>query len=286
MGVAYGLAAALSWGAVDVLAATAARRGGAMLPVVLGFQLFAGLTLVVVAAAAGALEIQDAEDLGYFALVGLVGACSYLVFYRALAIGPISVVSPVASGYAAVTVLLAVLIVGERLTGAQAAAVLIVFAGVALASADIRRIRRAGHVQSLALVLAILAMALFGGYVLAIAERADDLGWVVPVLLARLASTAFIAGAAAARRELRLPRTRTAVIAIAIAGILDSVGFLMFSIGATEADTSIVAAASAPYAVVPIIAGVVRFHERPSLSQWTGIAGVILGVVMLGLVSS
>lgn len=256
-----------------------------MLTVVLGFQLFAGLTLVVVAVAAGAIDVVGAADLGYFVLVGLVGACTYLIFYRALAIGPISVVSPVASGYAAVTVLFAVLLVGERLTAAQTAAVLTVFAGVTLASADIRRIRRVGHVQSLALILAVVTMVLFGVYVLAIAERADDLGWIVPVLLARLASTAFIAGAAAARRQLRLPRTRPALIAIAIAGILDSVGFLMFSIGATEADTSIVAAASAPYAVVPIVAGVVAFHERPSPAQWVGIGGVLAGVILLGLVS-
>lgn len=284
MGVALGLVTALCWGIVDVLAAMAARRGGS-LPVVLGFQVFASLFLLLLAAATGALGDVDAGDLPFFAALGVLGAGAYVAFYRALSIGPISVVSPIASGYAAVTVLLAVLLVGERLSATQAGAVVIVFAGVALASADIRRIRQTGHIRSQAIALTILVMVLFGFYVLGIAERVDELGWLLPVLYARLASTGFIVAAAAARRELRLPRTSVTLLAVAVAGVLDALGYVAFNLGTREADTSVVATASAPYAVVPVVAGVLLFRERPTVSQWTGIVTVVAGVVLLGLVS-
>ena len=55
------------------------------------------------------------SDLGWFVFVGAAGWLSYLAFYRALAIGPISIVSPIVSAYAAVTVICAVLIGGESL---------------------------------------------------------------------------------------------------------------------------------------------------------------------------
>jgi uncharacterized membrane protein len=47
----------------------------------------------------------------------------------------------------------------------------------------------------------------------------------------------------------------------------------------------VVAAASAPYAVVPIVMGVSLFAERPSRAQWAGVALVIAGVIVLGALS-
>ena len=284
MAVAFGLLTALCWGTVDVLAATAARRGSSF-PVVLGFQLTSSLFLVALATATGALGDASAGDLPFFVALGLLGATGYIAFYRALSIGPISVVSPIASGYAAVTVILAVLLAGERLSGAEASAVAVVFAGVALAAADVRRIREAGHVRARAIALTLLALVVFGAYVLGIAERVDELGWLLPVLYARIAATGFVVAAAAGLRELRLPRAPVALLAVTAAGVLDALGYVAFNLGAREADTSAVVTASAPYAVVPIAVGVLLFRERPTVSQWTGIATVVAGVVLLGLAS-
>ena len=72
---------------------------------------------------------------------------------------------------------------------------------------------------------------------------------------------------------------------IVLLAVVDTGGYVAFNLGAERAETSIVSAASAPYAVIPIIAGVFLFKERPSPIQWLGIAGVIGGVVLLGLAS-
>ena len=108
MGVALGLGAALSWGLADYFAALASRRIGA-LRVVLGFHLFALIPLTALVVATDALAQVSGGEVAVFVLIGAVGWVSYLAFYAALAIGPISVLSPIVSGYAAVTVLLAVL---------------------------------------------------------------------------------------------------------------------------------------------------------------------------------
>lgn len=44
-------------------------------------------------------------------------------------------------------------------------------------------------------------------------------------------------------------------------------------------------AASAPYAVMPMVAGVLLFRERPPPLQWLGVTAVIGGVLLLGLTS-
>src|ERR1700740_337795 len=142
MGVALGLGAALCWGLADYFAAVASRSIGA-LRVVLGFHLAALVPLGGLVLATDGLARVDATQVWVLAGVGAVGWLSYLAFYGALAIGPISVLSPIVSGYAAVTVLLAVLIAGDRLWAAQAVAVGITVAGAMLASADVREIVRA-----------------------------------------------------------------------------------------------------------------------------------------------
>src|SRR6187401_1173158 len=112
MGIALGLAAALSWGLADYLAAVASRRTGS-LRVVFGFHVVAIALLAVLLVASGkSLAAVSAGDLAWFVLFGVLGWASYLGFYRALAIGPISIVSPIVSAYAAVTVLCAVIIGG------------------------------------------------------------------------------------------------------------------------------------------------------------------------------
>jgi uncharacterized membrane protein len=66
----------------------------------------------------GGLFCRDSRRDGcFFALVGVLGWGSCLAFYRALAIGPISIASPIVSGYAAVTVVLAVIVLGESFSG-------------------------------------------------------------------------------------------------------------------------------------------------------------------------
>jgi drug/metabolite transporter (DMT)-like permease len=283
MGIAFGLAAAVSWGLADYGAAIASRRVGSM-RVVLGFHVIATVLLVLVVLAAGEVgRLADADPFD-FVLLGAVGCGSYLAFYRALAIGPISVVSPIVSGYAAITVVLAVVLLGDRPSLGATIAIVVAMLGVVLASADLAQIRRQHRPPLAGIGLALLAMALLGGFVFGVADQSDGLGWLVPVFLARACTTIFLLLVSARAGELGLPdRSPRLLGTIALLGVLDTAGYAAFNLGVRHADTSIVAAASAPYAVIPIVMGVAVLHERPAWVQWLGVGLVIGGLVLLGL---
>jgi drug/metabolite transporter (DMT)-like permease len=286
VGIALGLAAALSWGLADYFAALSSRRTGA-LRVVLGFHLVATalLALAVFGSGDGISDVSG-RDLVWFAFVGALGWLSYLAFYRALAIGPISIVSPIVSAYAAVTVVCAVLISNERLAGGEAIAVAVVLLGVVLASSDLRQVRAIERLAAVGLVLALATAVLIGSFVYGVAYFSDEYGWLVPIFLARALSTVFILGTAIQAGEWRFPtQSRTLIGMIAFIAVVDTIGYVAFNFGVRHADTSIVATAAAPYSVVPIAAGVLLIHERPSRAQWVGIALVIAGLVLLGLVA-
>ena len=181
-----GLGAALLWGLADYFAAVASRRRGA-LRVVLGFHLAALVPLTALVLATNGLARVSLTQVAVLVGVGAFGWVSYLAFYGALAIGPISVLSPIVSGYAAVTVLLAVVIAGDRLSAVQAGAVATTIAGAMVASADVRAIARAKleRRSALGFLLALAAMALLGAFVFGVSYYRQRVGWLGPIFLAR-----------------------------------------------------------------------------------------------------
>jgi len=316
LGIALGLGAALSWGLADYFAAVASRGVGP-LRVVLGFHLFALIRLAILVLVTDGLDRVTLGELAIFVVVGAVGWVSYLAFYGALAIGPISVLSPIVSGYAAVTVVLAVLLGGDRLTGAQAVAVGITIAGAVLASADVREIVRAKlkRRSALGFALALAAMVLLGAFVFGVSYYRDRIGWLGPIFLARAFASAFVLahvlagrGATPGAKEaitetdaiaagagplasgavvvesnvLGVPRRRELLGLFALLALLDTGGYVCFNLGVGRASTAIVAAAAAPYAIVPMVMGITLFGERPNRAQWLGVGCVIIGVVLLG----
>ena len=286
MGILLGLTAALSWGLADYFAALASRRAGSF-RVVLGFHLAAMVLLTVLLLATGeGLSDVSGGDLAWFAFLGVLGVVSYLAFYQALAIGPISIVSPIVSAYAAVTVVCAVLIGGERLAAGETAAIVVVILGVLLASSDLAQMRHIERIALLGILLALLTAVVIGAFVYGVAHFSTEYGWLVPIFLARGFTTLLLVLVSLRGGEWRFDdRSPRLLAAIAGIAVVDTLGYVAFNFGVRHADTSVVATAAAPYAVVPIVAGVLLLHERPRATQWAGIALVIAGLVLLGLVS-
>jgi drug/metabolite transporter (DMT)-like permease len=285
MGIALGLGAALTWGLADYFAAVASRQVGA-LRVVLFMHLAAMVPLTVLVLATDGLAGVSPGQLGVLFGMGAVGWLSYLAFYGALAIGPISVLSPIISGYAAVTVLLAVVVSSEQLSGLQAVGVAVTIGGAVCACLDLGAIAQARIEprSALGFALALCAMALLGGFVFGVSYYRPQLGWVTPIFLARGFATVFLLGNFLVARGTRAPRPSRKVLGIIVLlACLDTGGYVCFNLGVGYTATAVVAAASAPYALVPIVMGVSLFGERPTLPQWLGVGLVIAGVITLGL---
>lgn len=285
MGVLFGILAALCWGLADFAVTIVSRRSTTFQTTVgmhVGSVLYAGILV----AATGALAGFSGSDLGPFVLIGLLGCFGYLTFFKALNLGPISIVSPIVSAYAVVAVILAVIILDERPSALQIVAIVIVLVGVALASTDLVSVAQSGlgSLGSPGVLLAIIATVLVAGYVFAIAYYADEFGWLIPIFLIRVFSTAFfLGGAGAGRYSLWANLTALLIAAMLLIGVVETSGYISFSVGVRNADTSVVATISSAYALVPIALGFLFLAERPARNQWVGIALVIAGLILLGV---
>jgi drug/metabolite transporter (DMT)-like permease len=238
--------------------------------------------LAVVALALDDLPGPSAGQLVALAAVGLVGVAAYAGFYRALELGPIAIVSPIASSNGAIVVLLAVLVLDESLTSVQALGCVLVLGFIALAAVEPRATRSEGGRGGIP--LALLTAASFGAYLFGLATLSDELGWLVPILAARTATVAVLAAVAVARPPSAAGSLgRLGLLGCVGAGMLDATGYLAFNRGAEVGEVAITSAAAAAYPVIPILVGLAALRERVAWHQLVGVGGVLCGMVVLSL---
>jgi drug/metabolite transporter (DMT)-like permease len=281
-GFALGTIAALSWGFADVLVTYLSRRAG-FLRTLLLVHAFGVVLLVVVAVALSDLPGPSAAQLLALAGLGPVALIAYAGFYRALELGPIAIVSPIASANGVIVVLLAVLILSESLTGVQALGVLLVLGFIALAAFE-PEATAAEKDGGSGIRFALVASAAFGGYLFSLAALAEDLGWLLPILVTRSVMVAIVVGVAAKRLPPREgPLGRVWLVGCIAAGLLDATGYLAFNRGGEIGEVAITSAAAASYPVIPILVGLFALRERVAGHQLVGVAGVLCGMVVLSL---
>src|SRR5690349_8972813 len=133
-GIAFGLVAALCWGVADFCARGSSRTGGTFLTLFY-VEIIATLGLLALNLPLGLISFAHATP-GMVALaivinLAILGGAALL--YRAFAIGTLSLVSPIAASFAAVTAMLA-LVSGERANLLQLVGIVLTVAGVTVAS--------------------------------------------------------------------------------------------------------------------------------------------------------
>lgn len=282
-GVLFGLVAAVSWGVSDFFIALFSRRIGWFRTMV-GISIAAtGAFTLVFLALLPEMEIPLRD---WMALIGLsaIVVPNYIAFYRALEFGPIALVSPIVTAYAAVVVLLSVTFLGERLEFDQMIGVALAVAGVVLASADIRQLAPGVRRMGPGVLLAIAALFGFGITIFLAGVFAQRYGWFLPAYLVRVMVSIPLVGVAAIRRQWPWQGIGAPMIGLlALIGILESGGFFAFTRGAELGLISIVAAATTFYPLLPLALGMAFFRERPAPNQYFGIAMVLGGVMILGI---
>lgn len=293
IGLALGLGAALAWGLTDVCATLGGKRLGS-LRVLAASQLVGFGFIAILAFVRGEGLPSDPGATLAGALVGLAGTGAYLSFFTALRIGPLAVVSPITAAYGGLTVVLAVVLTGERLTVLQAVGAVVATGGVVLAGlvfdGGIRHVRVVGR----GVGLAIVALVLFAVMTIGAAGPIRAVGWLPVIFVGRLTSAIVSVSLLVIALRLRptwmsplmeapAERTRAALAVAGLAGLLDAVGLVSFSIGLEVSETWLVGLASSFGPAVAVLVAIAVLGERLRPTQWLGLAGIGLGLVVVAV---
>ena len=275
--IALALGASLAWGASDFVAGLKSRQL-AVIWVLLVSQA-TGLALSFVAAVGAGEPLPSLHAVAWGTAAGLAELVGFAAFYRALAIGTMSIVAPISSTGAALPVIVGIA-TGDRPSAVQVVGIVAAVAGVVLASRELEDDRPTAAVSARASIgLALVAALGFGTFFIGMKSGADaSVPWALRA--ARAASVAAVLGAVAALR-VPLPRAPRRLGPIVLVGLLDAGANGLYAAAATEGLLSVVAVLGALYPVSTVLLARVVLGERVRRLQEAGIVAALAGVALI-----
>jgi drug/metabolite transporter (DMT)-like permease len=285
--IALALASALAWGTGDFLGGLTARKQ--LLIVVLAGSQLAGLALAVILALVVADPLPDGAHVWPAVVAGLGGAAGLACYYRALAVGTMSVVAPVAS-MAAVVPLLVGLVRGDRPGALAVVGIVLAFVGVVLASRPAEDEATDGPDGPTrgwigpGVVLALLSALGLGTFMTAI-DTASEAGVPWALVIARSTSSLLCLVALAAARPARgwAGSGSAAALPIGAVGLFDVGANALYAVATTKGYLSGVSVVGSMYPVATVVLAAILLRERLARGQSAGVVLALAGVALIAL---
>ncbi len=296
--VVVGLTSALIFGAADFFGGVAAKRMSPLRVTAIGAV--SGL-LILLAAEALVGGRWSWEAMLYGGISGVTGALAITLLYACLAIGPMSILSPLTALVAAFVPLVAGLLRGERLPFFGYIALGIALVAVVL----VGFVKEEGAVRpSLkALLMATTSGALIGVFLILIDLTPDDAG-LVPLIANRAVNGVVMFTVIGVLALVILRRTenntgapsgtpatigmlsggwRAGFWLAAAAGMVDATANAVLLIGLRIGDLSVMAVLAALYPAGTIILAAIVLRERIAPVQIVGLVLALVAAAMLAL---
>ncbi len=280
-GILLGLVAMLGWGVGDTLSGVISKEQGSLK--VAAWSQFPGIVLLL----ALALIYKVPQISAYYLLLQVADAViltlSVVAFFEAMKIGEISIVSPISASWAAFTVILSLLLLGESAGKLQYIGIALAIAGTALASfklegaLGIRRSKRA-----LGADMAFLSALGFGIGFFILNVLIIQLGWLLPTILNSVLIAIFVMAYARSRGIDISPKKKERKPLLWL-GIIYVISIIAYSIAITKSYALIVAPIAAASPVITVSIVILFLKERPSKNQIIGIAAAICGIILLSI---
>jgi drug/metabolite transporter (DMT)-like permease len=279
-----GLFTALSYGAADFFAALAARRMRVVI-VTCAASLSGLILLLLLLPIVGASFSQEAIFWGF--LGGLSSIVALLALYASLALGPISIVSPLGALLSAIVpAAVGVVLLGERFTGVGWVAIAMALIAVVLVG-----FVPGENVQlpkPRAIILAMIAGTGIGLAVVSLARSPQDSG-IGPIIVMR--TTAFVLLGVivlfsvlrkSATAEIKQQGPKLWVL-VASAGVLDATANIFFTLASRTGSLTVTGVLTALYPLGTILLARLVLKEKVATVQKIGIALTLVASLILAL---
>lgn len=276
LGLGLGLTSSLCWGVSDFIGGLSARRLP-LLFVMISSQAV-GLAVVI-----GVVAVRGTSAPGLVRLLpaaggGLAGIAALTSFYRALAIGTMSVVAPIAATGVSVPVVVGIAR-GDHPASSQLVGIVIAVIGVVLASREHGPGIEDRGASRASIALALLSAVGFGCYFVGVqsSARADPM-WAL--LASRVAGVALLLVVAAVQGGIAVARPGR-LWPLALMGVLDVSATGFYAVATRHGLLSVVSVAASLYPLATVLLARVVLGERVRRVQELGIAAALAGVVLM-----
>jgi drug/metabolite transporter (DMT)-like permease len=293
MGIGFGLVTALSWGWSNFLAKRMIDQIGLRKTLFYSFlvgSLFLSLFFILDDPKTLRWSI---EKISVSLLASVLSLLGFLSIYHGFKVGSLSVVATISAGWAVVTVSLSLFILGEAPQLWQKIGIFLTIGGVMLVA--FRRFPRVFGQENkkseknisqenkrLGVFPAACSVLFFGSCYFLMKFVTEDLGPILPILIARSLGILVIGGLLWIQRELGfLPVSQMGTLSLI--GVLDATGFVAFNKGIGTTMVSLVSPAASLLTLVTVLLARFYLGEKLGFIQQVGVWLTLFGVFLLSI---
>lgn len=275
------LGTTVAWGMGQIIAKRGASTLGPRRMVALVGLAEAGF-FVVVYAAYGFPPLLDLYGAALGMAAGLTGMLGYVMYYEAIARGTISRIGTITAAYPALTVILAMLILLESMSGVHAIGVsLLLGSALLLGYAETGS---GGRTKPLVIMLVILAFLLWGLWGFLVKAAVSRLG-EGPLFAYYALSNLLVGSSLLLHHRLRHGRQRMGRDWIwpASGTAFGAIGVVLFTLAMASGPAVLVTPLTGAYPVVTVTGATILLRERLGRTEIVGLIVFLLGLFAVAL---
>ncbi|MEI8068111.1 MAG: DMT family transporter [Candidatus Shapirobacteria bacterium] len=218
-------------------------------------------------------------------LLNLVGPIPMVALLEGIRVGNASLVGTISASFAAVTVILSVIFLGDNLLFSQIIPIIIIFIGLMMSSFDFKSLNIKNIIIDKGIPYGLVAMLSWGILYTFIRIPVREVGWFWPSYLSFLGIPVLLVYMKFKKIKLeKLPDSKMIIFSFFNA-ILLTIGGYSYNFAVMKGQTAIVAPIAGSYPILFVILSRLVFKDKLNRQQLIGVLMTVLGIVVLSILS-
>jgi transporter family protein len=276
-----GIGGMFAWGVYDFLGGVFSKQIGPFKSFF--WSQLAGAISVLLLAFVSAMSLHiPVLVMILFPVAAILYSAGYLFYFKGLEIGNISIVSATMNLWAVFTMLFAFIFMGQRLSLIETLGVLMILAGVTLASVNWSDIRNQRFQLSSGVKEAVLGAFFFGIFWNISEIISEKAGWLLATLLVKAGIVLFVLiFSFLVKREIGwTTAVRRAKYAVLIMGIIEAGAVAIVNYGLTIGQAILITPIASALSIVTITLAIIFLKDKVTKLQGLGMITAIIGIVV------
>jgi transporter family protein len=282
MEIIAGLISMLFYGVGDFLLAISTRKVGIVFTIL--FSQFIGILICLPYFLLNFSSFNFGEVPQFIGLIFIANtlfAIAYIAFFKGIKEGLISIVSPLAGCAAGVLVILSVIFLKEALSSNQIIAIALIVLGIIFLSVNLKQ--KVVNMKS-GIMYGLIAMLCIGLGLFLDVPVIRGIGWFLAAFLGSIVIFTYSLIYFLLRKDsIKMSCKPSFLLMLFFAACLAQTATFVYNFGVMKGMVSIVTPITDAYPIITVILGTIFFKERLVLNQYTGIIGIIAGLVLISI---
>lgn len=284
LSILSGIAGMFGWGLYDFLGGVFAKQIGPYKSFF--WSQLAGLATMFVLGFVTTPRVNVPLNLAlWFPVAALLYSAGYLFFFKGFEVGNMSIIAAAMNLWAVFTMLFAFTFMGQRLSATQTVGVVMILAGVTLASLNWSEIQQRRFQLSSGVREAIAGAFFFGIYWNVSEIIVEEVGWLVSTVLIKFGIVIFmLLFSILSKRGMSLAGSSAKTVsAILLMGVIEAGAVAFVNYGLTIGDAILITPIASALSIVTILLAIIFLKDKITRHQGLGIAIAIVGIVVTGI---